>query len=112
MNLGEFRHKIRHYKDDTELVVSSIRGRHDIDIYGVIEDKAYWQLCTEEIAKLPSNIHVKYFGEVHPTLVPKTFSAYEVSQNRRHHPRARQRCNMLGDERHILHAQHIVAFNV
>ena len=37
MNLGEFRHKIRHYKDDTELVVSSIRGRHDIDIYGVID---------------------------------------------------------------------------
>tara|TARA_B100001121_G_scaffold301966_1_gene313896 strand:+ start:167148 stop:168245 length:1098 start_codon:yes stop_codon:yes gene_type:complete len=45
------------------------------DIYGSIEDAAYWQKLQEEINSL-KNIQVSYKGELHPENVVNTLSQY------------------------------------
>lgn len=48
------------------------------DIYGIIEDKKYWELCTDNIKEMPSNIIVNYCGELHPEETVEKFSKYDV----------------------------------
>lgn len=50
----------------------------DLDIFGPVEDSAYWRLCQGIIAGLPANIHVRTFGAVSPELVSNTFSNYHL----------------------------------
>jgi glycosyltransferase involved in cell wall biosynthesis len=47
-------------------------------IYGPVKDDAYWQQCLVKINLLPSNIKVAYHGDLVPTQVENTLSAYEV----------------------------------
>lgn len=48
------------------------------DIYGPIEDEAYWQDCEKAIAALPPHIRVKHKGTLHPDEVVKTLEKYDV----------------------------------
>ena len=47
-------------------VLKNISSQYKIEyaIYGNLEDKEYWQLCENEISKLPGNISVNYKGEL------------------------------------------------
>jgi glycosyltransferase involved in cell wall biosynthesis len=48
------------------------------DIYGPIEDKAYWSDCQRKIGLLPPHITVSYCGEIQPADVVKTFARYDA----------------------------------
>lgn len=55
-----------------------IEGKAKFDIYGPIEDEAYWQLCQEEIKKLPESVKVEYKGLVSHDQVHEVFSQYDA----------------------------------
>ena len=57
---------------------SNIKGKVDFDIYGPLEDPAYWDECMEEIKKLPDNINVNYRGLVSHEDIHKTFNKYDA----------------------------------
>ncbi len=46
------------------------------DIYGLIEDKAYWDECSAIIQKLPKNISVNYRGQLSFDKVQEVISRY------------------------------------
>lgn len=48
------------------------------DIYGPIEDEEYWAKCEAVIEMLPTNIQVKYKGELYPNEVLSTLSEYDA----------------------------------
>lgn len=50
----------------------------EYDIYGNLEDQTYWKLCESIIQKLPSNIKVKYKGELSFEEVQGVISNYHV----------------------------------
>lgn len=55
-----------------------IEGKAWFDIYGPIEDEAYWKQCKEEIAKLPETVKVEYKGLVDHDHVHEVFSQYDA----------------------------------
>lgn len=59
-------------------VLSQVRARVNFDIYGPAENVSYWKECQELIAKLPSNIIVRYFGSVSPQQVLDVLAQYDV----------------------------------
>jgi glycosyltransferase involved in cell wall biosynthesis len=48
------------------------------DIYGPIEDEAYWETCLENSKTLPNNIRFNYKGIVHPNQIGFTISKYHA----------------------------------
>ena len=57
--------------------LSEIRtGQVKLDVYGSIEDKAYWAKCETIINSLSSNIEVNYKGMLESELVQETISNY------------------------------------
>ncbi|MBD3724678.1 MAG: glycosyltransferase, partial [Flavobacteriaceae bacterium] len=59
-------------------LLKQVTARVKLDIYGPIEDKAYWELCKGLIGSLPANIDVNYLGLAHPDDVAKTFAQYDL----------------------------------
>lgn len=57
---------------------NDIEGKAWFDIYGPIEDEAYWKQCEEEIAKLPETVKVEYKGLVDHDQVHEVFSQYDA----------------------------------
>ncbi len=55
-----------------------LTGRVHFDIYGPIEDAAYWRRCQELIAELPGNIQVQYCGETHHDLVHRVLADHDA----------------------------------
>lgn len=53
-----------------------IRGEIDFDVYGPIEDPAYWHECREQIKALPSNIRVRHYDEIEHSQVGEAFRRY------------------------------------
>lgn len=49
-----------------------------LGIYGPLEDKKYWDSCLEFVKKLPSNIHIEYYGLVENEKVQKTIAQYDL----------------------------------
>ncbi|WCN83508.1 glycosyltransferase [Micromonospora sp. LH3U1] len=49
-----------------------------LDIYGPVEDPAYWRRCREHLAALPDSVAVSYQGELRPEQVRATFSRYDA----------------------------------
>ena len=47
------------------------------DIYGPIEDQAYWAKCLELAAALPAHVAVRYRGELRPEAVETVLSAFD-----------------------------------
>ena len=68
-------------KKNLDLTLSALRGLSqpvEFDIYGPAEDARYWSKCQSLIARLPSNVHVQYKGELTPADVRRTFSGYDA----------------------------------
>jgi glycosyltransferase involved in cell wall biosynthesis len=59
-------------------LLSTVKGEVFLDIYGPIEDEAYWQECRDLIRVLPPNVAVEYRGSVKPQEVSATFSQYHL----------------------------------
>lgn len=57
-------------------MLGSVKGEIALDIYGPIDDPAYWELCREKIRSLPAHIHVHFRGAVSPQQVLEVFSRY------------------------------------
>lgn len=51
--------------DGALAMLSGVRGEVALDIYGPVEDEAYWRKCQGVIARLPPNITVEYRGAIH-----------------------------------------------
>jgi glycosyltransferase involved in cell wall biosynthesis len=49
------------------------------DIYGTLEDNAYWQQCEKLMAELPAHIIANYKGVVASEKIPDVFLNYHVS---------------------------------
>lgn len=50
----------------------------DYDIYGPIEDAAYWARCQQQIVRLPEHVRVNYCGMVAFDDVPDTLVRYDL----------------------------------
>jgi glycosyltransferase involved in cell wall biosynthesis len=48
------------------------------DIYGPIKDEEYWDVCKEQIKKLPENITVQYHKEIEPQKVKEVLQTAHV----------------------------------
>lgn len=59
-------------------ILTSLRGDIVFDIYGPLEDIAYWQACQSIIARMPKHIQVNYLGEVTPDRVIEILSQYHL----------------------------------
>ena len=55
-----------------------LTGRVQYDIYGSIENEAYWKQCEETIARLPENITVRYMGVIEHSEVAPTITGYHA----------------------------------
>jgi len=59
-------------------IFNNITGEIQFDIYGPIEDSAYWNECKRVINELPQNITVEYKGIIKHDNVIKIFSLYHI----------------------------------
>ncbi|MBN1919612.1 MAG: glycosyltransferase [Anaerolineae bacterium] len=59
-------------------LLSGLTGRVIFDIYGPLEDLAYWKECQSIIAQMPPSIEVTYRGEIMPEQVMDTFGNYHL----------------------------------
>jgi glycosyltransferase involved in cell wall biosynthesis len=56
----------------------TVRCLVELDIFGPIEDKAYWKTCQKLIDKLPPNVVVSYDGALNSEMVSGTFADYDL----------------------------------
>lgn len=59
-------------------VLKNVRCDIKFDIYGPLEDKAYWNNCKSLLLELPDNIKWNYCGEVDTNHVPEIFTKYDL----------------------------------
>ncbi|HEX6373818.1 MAG TPA: glycosyltransferase family 4 protein [Longimicrobium sp.] len=45
-------------------ILDGVAGRVRLDVYGPVEDAAYWAACERRAASLPANVTVRYRGEL------------------------------------------------
>lgn len=48
------------------------------DVYGPVEDEAYWVECKEAGGQLPKNVRFQYCGVLSPVQVPETMAQYDL----------------------------------
>jgi glycosyltransferase involved in cell wall biosynthesis len=68
-------------KKNLDLILSALRSLSrpvKFDIYGPLEDAAYWSKCKSLIREVPSSADIKYQGELAPSDVPRTFANYDA----------------------------------
>ena len=58
--------------------LASVRGEITFDIYGPIEDAAYWARCEAAIAALPPNVRATYRGVVQRAAIHETFARHDA----------------------------------
>jgi glycosyltransferase involved in cell wall biosynthesis len=58
--------------------LKNVTGQMTFDIYGPLEDEAYWNECRRAIELLPDNIRVRYCGLVGHEDVHRVFSQYDA----------------------------------
>ncbi len=58
-------------------LIGNVRGTVQFDIYGPIEELAYWRKCEAMISRLPDNISCEYMGSVPHDKVLETLSGYD-----------------------------------
>jgi glycosyltransferase involved in cell wall biosynthesis len=58
-------------------ILTEVRTVVDFDIYGPIEDPAYWEECKTLIGKMPKNISVTYKRALPADEVQSVFAAYD-----------------------------------
>jgi glycosyltransferase involved in cell wall biosynthesis len=59
-------------------VLSRVRVPVVFDIYGIVDDERYWQLCAEQIAAMPNNVTVQYHGVVEHHRVASILADYDL----------------------------------
>jgi glycosyltransferase involved in cell wall biosynthesis len=59
-------------------VLSDVTARVEYTVYGVLEDRAYWNRCQQLIEKLPSNVKVRYLGELKHSDVHEALGKHEL----------------------------------
>ena len=59
-------------------VLAQVKGSIFFDIYGPIEEPAYWESCLLLIKNMPSNIVVNYKGALMPEVVAQTIQHYDL----------------------------------
>lgn len=59
-------------------VASRVRGPIRFDIFGPIEDEAYWRNCEALAAKAPDSCAIRWRGEVHPDAIRETIAPYDA----------------------------------
>ncbi len=60
-------------------VLKEVKDRYvSFDIYGPMEDKAYWNECQVVISSLPQNVKVTYRGEAQHSEIPHIFEQYHA----------------------------------
>jgi glycosyltransferase involved in cell wall biosynthesis len=59
-----------------KLLRNTRSGKINFMLYGVIYDKAYWDVCQEIINKMPSRINVEYMGVLNPEEIPRTLTQF------------------------------------
>jgi len=57
-------------------LLDGLEGDIQYNIYGPIQDKAYWNRCEKRIETMPDNIRIEYKGEVPYEQARKVFSMY------------------------------------
>jgi len=57
-------------------LLGSAKGKIELDIYGPIEDRDYWEQCQDKIRKLPDQVRVNYKGAVSTDQVVEMFSKH------------------------------------
>ncbi len=58
-------------------ILQNVNESINFDIYGPLEDPAYWEECEKQLKKLPENVKWHYCGEVETEKVPEIFSLYD-----------------------------------
>ena len=58
--------------------LQGVTGSIEFDIYGPIEDPAYWRKCQETLAALPANIRARHLGAVEPQAVPGALRGHDL----------------------------------
>ena len=48
------------------------------DIYGPVEDPAYWEICKTAMTQIASHIQISYRGELKPRAVKETLKSYHI----------------------------------
>jgi glycosyltransferase involved in cell wall biosynthesis len=59
-------------------LLKAVPGRVSLDVYGPIEDRAYWKRCETAVRSLPANIGFAYNGELPHDRVSGVLSDYHV----------------------------------
>jgi len=59
-------------------LLGSARGEIKFDIFGPVEDLAYWRGCQDIISRLPANIQVSYRGVLEPDQVIRSLAQYDL----------------------------------
>lgn len=59
-------------------ILSKVKHPLTFDIYGTLEDTAYWETCQQIISKLPAHVTVTYRGSLSPENVIPTLSCYHL----------------------------------
>jgi len=59
-------------------ILHTVRAPVTLDIFGPVEDEAYWRQCEQRIAALPDNIQVKAHGPIAPDQVSPTFARHDL----------------------------------
>ncbi len=59
-------------------MVGKLSGAVEFDLWGPLEDKAYWGACQQQISLVPPNITVRYRGEVEHEKLHELLQGYDV----------------------------------
>lgn len=59
-------------------ILGQVTAKIKFDVFGTIENKAYWDKCQQLISTLPDNISVEYCGSVKHCDVIETLSKYDL----------------------------------
>lgn len=59
-------------------ILGRVRAPVELDIFGPVEDEAYWCQCERKIASLADNIRVTSYGPIVPDAVSPTFARYDL----------------------------------
>jgi glycosyltransferase involved in cell wall biosynthesis len=60
------------------MLLEGVRGRVVLDIYGPVDDPAYWARCRAALARLPANVSARYHGPVPHEWVADVFRTHDL----------------------------------
>jgi glycosyltransferase involved in cell wall biosynthesis len=64
--------------DGALAVLAKVKARVQLDVYGPLEDPAYWEECRRLAGALPENIGFTYRGPIAPDQIHRVLSGYDA----------------------------------